>query len=155
MDILKHDLDCICSYCEEAVAEFSGRFTSYMTENDQPKEKPLDNLDPIPGSDHDILRKIVFAVKEVDAVKEKPILERKREWAHNDQGPNKDCWRVDKPVYTEPEKAPDECHSCPSDEWFSKGIVTRDKSTKQIVDKERDRTVKKGMSEIVRSARRW
>lgn len=90
-----------------------------------------------------------------DQPKEKPILERKREWAHTDQGPNKDCWRVNRPIFTAPEKAPDECHGCANDEWYSKGIVTRDKNTKQIVDKERDRAVKSGLSEIVRSARRW
>ena len=71
--------------------------------------------------------------------KKSPEIERKREWEHGDRGQGKDCWRAARPVFTPPEKTPDECHGCSNDEWYSKGVVRRNKETKQIIDRERDR----------------
>lgn len=76
-----------------------------------------------------------------DTIREKPTLERKREWAHGLEGKGKDCDRYDKRVYTPPESVPGTCHdwNCDNTEYQSKGIVTRNKNTKEVIDRERDR----------------
>ena len=58
--------------------------------------------------------------------------QRVRVWKHGSGG-LPDCPRKDKPVYTPPNKIPDECRRCPNDEWVSQGVKTRDKKTKQII----------------------
>ena len=75
---------------------------------------------------------------EGDPVRQKPSLERKHEWQHGDGG-DKDCKRKDKPVYTNPGVVPGTCKgwTCDNDEWYSKGIVIREKNSKEIVSREK------------------
>lgn len=72
-----------------------------------------------------------------DPKREKPVVERLRQWAHGDAG-MKDCPRKDTPIFTPPEKLPDPCRNwmCGGDEWRSQGIVLRDKKNKQVVHRE-------------------
>ena len=66
-------------------------------------------------------------------------IERKREWMHGSEGlPN--CTRKEKPVYTDVNKLPHECHGygCDNTEYYSKGVVRRLKETKEIVHREKD-----------------
>ena len=69
--------------------------------------------------------------------RDKPVIERRREWEHGDGG-DKDCWRKARPIFTAPEKVPDPCHreTCKNDEWRSKGIVLREKQSRKIVHRE-------------------
>lgn len=74
---------------------------------------------------------------EEDIQREKPAVERVREWEHGDAGA-KDCYRRGRPVYTPPERTPEPCRnwSCGNDEWRSRGIVRRDAKSKRIVRRE-------------------
>jgi hypothetical protein len=72
----------------------------------------------------------------------KPTLERMREWGHGSVGRGKDCYRASEPIVTIPEKIPPDCNACGNNEWFSKGLVTRDKNTGRVVDREADRKAK-------------
>jgi hypothetical protein len=75
-----------------------------------------------------------------DRPSERPATEIKRKWAHGDaQHPDyteiksqgKDCYRANKPVYTDPNKVPGVCrsHTCSNGEWIAKGRVERVKGT--------------------------
>ena len=77
--------------------------------------------------------------KDFEAPKPKPVIEERREWAHSDsEGKGKDCNRYNKPVHTEPNKIPGTCRDwqCDSKEWVSKGLITRDKSTRKILTRD-------------------
>jgi len=78
-----------------------------------------------PGAEEDILR-------------ERPILERRREWAHGDGGSDA-CQRRSKPIFTDPAKIPGICrdYRCDNENWESKGVVIRDKAKKTIVHREK------------------
>lgn len=68
----------------------------------------------------------------------RPSIEQKREWEHGDQGKGKDCNRANKPVYTAPNERPGICrdYSCDNTEYYSKGIVEREKGTKKILTRD-------------------
>ena len=74
-----------------------------------------------------------------DTQREKPIIERKREWLHPQEGT---CPRKSEPIYTAPDTLPRPCGSgvwrggCGGEEWQSGGIVLRDKASKNIVRRE-------------------
>lgn len=76
--------------------------------------------------------KYLLAMVDSDPVRQAPgEIERKKVWAHGDGG-FKDCYRKERPVYTAPEKFPDECRRCLNDEWYARGYVLREKETKRI-----------------------
>ena len=65
-----------------------------------------------------------------------PQIESKREWEHSEKGGRgKDCYRYGKPVYTPPQKIPDECHSCDNNDWNSKGVIKRLVDSKKIIER--------------------
>jgi hypothetical protein len=78
---------------------------------------------------------------EDDIKRSRPILEERREWKHGDDfNGRKDCVRRDEPVFTPVGTIPGKCgrdniwaKGCGGDEWFSRGIVTRDSKTKQVI----------------------
>ena len=76
-----------------------------------------------------------------DKPSEKPIIERKRRWFHEEAS---SCPRKDKPIFTAPDTLPGPCGrnnpwsgGCGNDTWSSGGIVLRDKGTKNIVHEEK------------------
>ena len=79
------------------------------------------------------------ALMQDDTVREKPSLERKHEWEHGREGEGEKCGRYNKKVYTNPGTAPGTCrqYDCNNTEYYSKGIVIREKGTKEIVDREK------------------
>ena len=46
-----------------------------------------------------------------DVAKEKPVIERKREWEHGDRGRGQNCPESKRPIFTAPEKLPDPCRN--------------------------------------------
>ncbi|HUY27288.1 MAG TPA: hypothetical protein VMV27_07680 [Candidatus Binataceae bacterium] len=73
-----------------------------------------------------------------DEIKTRPAIEKKREWAHGDGGFGKNCNRAARPIYTAPQKIPEECRSwgCGNADWLGRGIVERDKATKKILTRD-------------------
>ena len=73
-----------------------------------------------------------------DIKRETPVIERKREWAHGDQGMGKNCGRANRPVFTDPNRVPKQCRDyyCTNEDWHSKGIVTRDAKTKKLLTRD-------------------
>lgn len=71
--------------------------------------------------------------------KPKPVIEQKREWQHGSEGKGENCSRSTKPIYTNPNEVPGTCRDwqCDNKEWISKGIVNRDKATRNIVSREK------------------
>jgi hypothetical protein len=78
-----------------------------------------------------------------DVIRERPVIERKREWKHGAGGLGADCPRSRKPVYTDPQKLPDQCRdwACRNDEWRSRGIVERDANSREILSRDGKREV--------------
>lgn len=70
-----------------------------------------------------------------DVVREKPVIERKREWHHGREGLGEQCPRAAKPVHTDPDKFPHTCHGvgCDNSEWRAGDHVWRDAKTKNVV----------------------
>jgi len=83
-------------------------------------------------------RKEQFRAAREDVVREKPVLERRREWEHGGGGLGDKCGRARKPIYTNPNEAPGVCRDwyCDNTEYRSKGIVVRDQK-KNIVHREK------------------
>lgn len=73
-----------------------------------------------------------------DIVRERPVIERKREWAHGAGGFGQNCPRATRPVFTDPQKLPDRCrgYGCDNDEWRSRGIVERYKKSREILTRD-------------------
>ena len=78
-----------------------------------------------------------FIETPADDEKHAPVVtERVRMWAHGSTGlPN--CPDQNEPVYTPPNTVPENCRPCGNDEWHSRGFVTRNKETKEILHKEK------------------